>query len=194
MSCESDDDAEIDDTADEISFGFRKTYNMPDSTVRINSIAENADGSFILAGALEPYRNFIMKIDENGGREWTSAMNNSVTARGLEFAFIEGSTITSFQSSNLASGDLPSMIKYNLAGEFLDETLITNSIKHIGDVIKEDSYFIAAGPSSNDMAVQRINSNGTVAWTKVYDQNVPILSIAKLNDGNYISLGGGGSY
>jgi len=178
----------INQTADD----FIKLNHTPDSIFRINSILQLADSTYSLSGGVSirgSYdKSLIMKLNKYGDREWMNIILNSKTPLGIENHFLVNNSYIGYRSSSFGSGEPPSLIKFNKFGDVLNEIPITNSILGYS-MLKEEDHFIVAG-SINNMKLQKINFNGEVSWTKSF--NLPAsLSISKLFDENYISIGGG---
>lgn len=195
VNCSEDNNSEIDkiDVTNQPTDDFIKLNHTPDSIFRINSILQLPDSTYSLSGGVSIKGSYdkilIMKLNKYGDREWMNIISNSTTPMGIESHFIDNNSFIGYRSSAFGSGEPPSLIKFNEFGDVLSELPIENSILGYS-VIKEQDHFIVAG-SLNNMKLQKIDFNGEVSWTKSY--NLPgALSISKLFDENYISIGGGG--
>lgn len=186
---------EAEETFVESTDSFNKSITTIDSINNIQSAIQLKDSSYILVGGIQidmETRNLIIKLDKYGNKEWLKVMQNTRTPNGFERIFVDNNQLVAYRSSRYGyePGEAPALVYFNNKGDILDEFQIENSILGF-DVLQEDDGYVAAGRIS-DFEVQKINKQGIVIWTEKL-ANADGLSISKLQDGNYITIGGGTS-
>lgn len=170
---------------------FIKYHTTIDSIFTINSMVQLSDSSFILAGGVKIKgsndKNVIMKLDKFGNRDWLNVMDNTSSPRGLQAVFVDGDNYIGYRSHRYHLDDYPpSLIRFSKTGGVLNEIPIDGDFLGF-DIIRDEDSFIIAG--RNAMLIKKIGVNGEVSWTRTFG-GPTAFAITKLNDGNYVTIGG----
>ncbi|NDK55168.1 hypothetical protein [Pontibacter fetidus] len=194
-SCTKDNSAPEPSAPKEPTSAFTKYNNTKDSLFTVNSIVQLSDSSYAIAGGIRYDgsfdRNVLIKLNKFGKREWMSIMKNTSTPRGIEelFADVNGYVGIRTQSFGNESGRAPHMVKFSSTGEVLSEVSIDTDFVGL-DIIKDNNNFVIAGRGNSDMLFRKIGMNGEKQWDQTFWNYPSACSISKLNDGNYIAIGG----
>jgi len=179
------------DVPSESSIEFHKNYQTNDSIFVLNSAVQLIDSSYTIAGAVSysgsNRKNVLMNFDKYGYRNWTKIMENTYTPIGIEKLFKNGNGYIGYRGHHYGSQPSSHTIYFNATGDVENEIYINHGMLG-NDMIREGNNFIIAG-SANGMALKKLNEDGELIWNKSYNY-AESLSIAKLTDGNYISIGG----
>ena len=175
----------------ETSDSFIKSITTIDSLSNIQSAIQLKDSSYILVGSIQidlKTRNLIIKLDKYGNKKWLKVMPNTNSPNGFERIFVDNNQLVAYRghSYSYEAGEAPVLVYFNNNGDIVNEFEIENSIGGY-DVLQENDGYIAIGGFNYE--VQKINKQGNVVWTEKH-ANAPGLSISKLQDGNFITIGG----
>ncbi len=184
---------------------WTKTFNATGED--IGSFAQQtSDGGYVIAGSsqsssLTNYDVDLIKTDANGDTLWTRTFSGSGYEDGnfVQQTNDGGYIITGTTASFGAGGYDFYIIKTNASGNILWAKSYGGTGDDYAFSIKQnnDSGYVVTGATSSfgsgffDAYLMRINSTGTVAWTKVfggtdYDDGV---SAQQTSDNGFIMLG-----
>ena len=167
---------------------FRKSITTIDSLSNIQCVIQLKDSSYMLVGGIQinlKAKNLIIKLDKYGNKEWLK-MPDTHAPNGFERVFVDGNQLVAYRS--YIHSNYPALVYFNNNGDVVNEFEIANSI--VGyDVLQENDGYIAIGEIEGFEGVQKINKQGTVVWTEKLSDATG-LSISKLPDGNFITIGG----
>ena len=167
---------------------FTKSIFFSDSLTNIQSTLQTKDSGFILAGSMEN-RDLLMKVDKWGNKVWMNVMDETNSPYGLEYVFSDQNKIATYRTASYGNdpGQVP-VLKFfeETTGKIIDQIPVAGA-KRGFDVQQEQDGYVVVGP--NGFVIQKINRQGTVLWTHQLTTSEGI-SVSKLKDGNYISIGG----
>lgn len=191
---------------------WTKTYEEQAHTF-INDMQITSDGGYILGGMTSDWEDseyffYVVRTNSAGDVIWTK----KVGGPGLNEEFLYGIQETNDGGFVLAGATYS--YGAGMADNFivkLDEDGNTTwanayggtSSDFINDIyVNQDGSFIATGyttsygAGNNDVFLMKINSNGSLAWTKTYGGTIAEdgESVIQTNDGGYIITGSTSSY
>lgn len=173
---------------------FRKVYSTNDSIFTLNTMVQLPDSSYTLGGAVRygtSYdENVLVKIDKYGNRDWVKVMKDTYTPNGIEKLFLNNTGYIGYRGRHFSTGyeNASHIIYFNESGDVQSEVVKNKDVLG-NDILKEGNNFLIAG-GNNYMTFRKLDQNGELIWEKAYTSKSSAYAISRLDDGNYVTIGG----
>lgn len=163
------------------------------------AVKQTSDGGYVIAGGLTDV--FLIKTNSTGDTLWTKGYGRNGQDGGSSVQqTTDGGYILAGYSINFSTGDSDAyVIKTNAAGDTLWTKIIGGTAEDAANCVQQtsDGGYIVTGHTSsfgagmNDLLLIKMDSNGTIQWTKTYGgtANDAGRSIKQTTDGGYIIAG-----
>ena len=191
---------------------FQRFYTA-DSTTIFNDLVVTSDGGYVIGGTVgnDPSDYLITKLNINGIPQWSKKMG---TALGNEKALRIGKSVNGggyyllgITTANVSTGQL-NLVRLDTAGTVIWNKVITDASisfytwifgNPVPASIRETptgDYIVSATTSDNYSMLIKVDSNGSLVWSRKYKTNTYTYSEAYFDvettvDGGYITVGGG---
>lgn len=174
---------------------FLKQYTSKDSIFILNSMVQLSDSSYTISGAVRydetGNKNVLMNFNKYGKRTWLTVMEDTHTPYGIQKLYKNSFGYVGHVGHHYNFEDSPHIIYFDGNGNVEKEILTNNSI--LGhDVVRDGNNFLIAGYGDGDMLLRMITQDGNLIWNKSFQFYPDAHSLDKLDDGNFIVIGGGG--
>lgn len=163
------------------------------------AVKQTSDGGYVIAGGLNDV--CLIKTNPTGDTVWTKAYGRNGQDGGSSVQqTTDGGYILAGYSINSGTGDSDAyVIKTNTAGDTLWTRIIAGTAEDAANCVQQtaDGGYIVTGYTSsfgagmNDLLLIKMDSNGTLQWTKTYGgtANDAGRSVKQTIDGGYIVAG-----
>lgn len=188
---------------------FIKRFSNPDKNWRVNSIVQNDDGSYLLAGkqdlSQENSKMLLLKIDQQGNFIWSQTYGNSTDIRNIKTITKANNGFILGGYRTIGSAYYGLLTKVDLLGNILwqqtlpDMSLIWNLNK------LSDGNYVAVGrhihihypgnSSWGNCLALKFSENGNIIWSNNYGRIEEVgsfLNFLELNNGNLLFTGSQG--
>ena len=169
------------------------------------SIHETSDGGYILAADTNSFGAglndvLVIKFDQNGNAIWqkTYGLSGKDVVSSIKETSDGGYVITGYTDSFGVNENI-FVIKVDSSGNIIWQYIYdSNGIDFSEKIIETQDgnylvigYTLAAGGTTFDLLVFKLDTNGNILWQKVYDTsfNVYVNSAIETSDGGYLITG-----
>lgn len=174
---------------------FLRQYTTKDSIFILNSMVQLSDSSYTISGAVRydetGNKNVLMNFDKYGKRTWTTVMKDTYTPSGIQKLYKNSFGYVGYVGHHYNFEKSPHIIFFDGKGNVEKEIFTNNEILG-NDVYKDGNNFLIAGYADGNMLLRMITQDGNLIWNKGFQFYPRAHSLTKLDDGNFIVIGGGG--
>ena len=173
-----------DDGTEDWSNNYDGDFNGPPE------MTETTTGDYVLSGVDDSNDLKMMKISDTGIKSWERNLSSKTDWASSIKETSDGGYILSGTKEYLDNDQHGVVVKLSNSGEISWEQDIGTSGNDTTTNIEEDSNgnYIISGSENNQLWVDKLNSDGSQAWSKNYD-GIEATSIKEDSSGDYIISG-----
>ncbi|MCP4214228.1 MAG: PQQ-binding-like beta-propeller repeat protein [bacterium] len=182
---------------------WEKTFWSPFRTTGsgsyLNSVKETGDGGYIIAGETVVEETWLLKLDQDGNKEWERQLYSGPNQFGFTTTVMvteEGDFVLSGYSGIYNNADAW-LAKVDDGGDVIWQKTFASNYKtyiHAMDATSDNGYILAGhkqiGSSHNGVLI-KTDSSGNLEWTKLYGGSEIdfIYDVKHTGDGGYVFNG-----